>query len=238
MRPDRGLVLLVVFGLAVAVDLGSLALGFTPGHVLAKPLLMPSLAAYAYTRGGPRPLVAALLFGWVGDVLLLSDTEPAFLTGMGCFAAGHVCYLVVFSRLQQTGRQPGTRAARARAARIPVACGVAYGSALVVAVAGLWPGLPADLRLPVACYSALLTAMAWAAARLGLVAGVGGALFLVSDMLIATGVAEWPQPPRPDLWIMLTYLAAQYLLVQGVLRNPGARSPATPAYGEVPTSTA
>ncbi len=87
-RPERCRLLLVAFGLAAAVDLGSLAVGFTPGHVVAKPLLMPLLAAYAHLRGAPRPLVAALLFGWGGDVLLLSGAEPAFLAGMGSFAVG------------------------------------------------------------------------------------------------------------------------------------------------------
>jgi uncharacterized membrane protein YhhN len=48
---------------------------------------MPVLAAYAAVRGDPRLLTAALLLGWAGDVLLLSDAQPAFLAGMGCFAA-------------------------------------------------------------------------------------------------------------------------------------------------------
>lgn len=226
MKPDRGSALrsalLVAFGVAAAVDLGSLAAGSSEGHVVAKPLLMPLLAAYAYTRGAPRPLLAALLFGWGGDVLLLSDAEPAFLAGMASFAAGHVCYLVLFGRSEERGR---------------LAYGIGYAVALAVAVASLWPGLPADLRLPVAGYSALLTTMAWAATRLGLLAGLGGALFVVSDMLIATGVAEWPQPPRPDLWIMLTYLAAQYLLLRGILGTLGARPTPTPAHGEVSTTT-
>ncbi|MCC9706202.1 lysoplasmalogenase [Streptomyces sp. MNU76] len=222
MRRGRESVLLIAFGVVVGVDLGSLAAGFDVGHLVAKSLLMPLLAVYAYTRGAPRPLIVALLFGWGGDVLLLSDAEPAFLAGMASFAAGHVCYLVLFAGLGKPGR-------RAYGA----AFGVAYGLALVVAVASLWPVLPAELRLPVAGYSALLTTMAWAATRLGLVAGLGGALFVVSDMLIATGVAEWPQPPRPDLWIMLTYLAAQYLLTRGVLGTPGARPEGTPAEGEV-----
>lgn len=72
-----------------------------------------------------------------------------------------------------------------------------------------------------------------AATRSGPVAGVGGALFLLSDTLIATGVADWPQPPRPDLWIMLTYIAAQLLLVLGgTSRRKGFRHrPCAPAFG-------
>ncbi|MEI5523178.1 lysoplasmalogenase [Streptomyces brasiliscabiei] len=252
MKPDRGSALrpalrsafLVAFGVAAAVDLGSLAVGFDTGHIVAKPLLMPLLAAHAYTRGAPRPLLAALLFGWGGDVLLLSDAEPAFLAGMGSFAVGHVCYLVLFARAGRSVRPGGAGGAggAGRPGRLApgVACALVYALALVAAVTSLWPGLPAELRLPVAGYSALLTAMAWSATRLGLVAGLGGALFMVSDLLIATGVAEWPQPPRPDLWIMLTYLAAQYLLVRGVLGTPAAgpgRGAGTPlTSGSVPAA--
>ncbi|MFI1508422.1 lysoplasmalogenase [Streptomyces sp. NPDC020597] len=202
--------LCALFVLAAAVDLLSLAVGFEPGHTVAKPLLMPLLAGWAARCGAPRLLVAALLCGWGGDTLLLFDADAAFLAGMASFAAGHVCYLVLF-----------IRAGRSRAgALLLVPC---YAVALITTVLLLLPGLPAELRLPVAVYSTLLTAMACtAAARLGPVAGAGGALFLLSDTLIATGVADWPQPPRPDLWIMLTYLAAQVLLVRGSL---GERRP-------------
>ncbi|MEU4272723.1 lysoplasmalogenase [Streptomyces sp. NPDC026092] len=202
--------LLAAFALAVAVDLVSLLAGAELGHRIAKPLLMPLLAAYAATRGAPRLLIVALLFGWGGDVFLLFDADWAFLVGMGSFAAGHVCYLALFGR---------------RSTSVPL--GIAYTVALLGTVALLWPDLPADLRIPVAGYSLLLTAMAYRASSLGLTAGAGGALFLLSDTLIATGVAEWPQLPAPDFWIMATYVAAQYLLTTGVL---------TQAYGERSTA--
>ncbi|MGW1926159.1 lysoplasmalogenase [Streptomyces massasporeus] len=199
----RGLshALLAAFGLATAVDLISLLAGAEPGHQIAKPLLMPLLAAYAVTRGAPRPLTAALLLGWGGDVFLLSDADWAFLVGMGSFAAGHVCYLVLFGRR-----------------RTSPALGALYAAALAGTVLLLWPDLPAELRIPVAGYSLLLTAMAYRSSALGLLAGLGGALFLLSDTLIATGVAEWPRLPASDFWVMLTYIAAQYLLTAGALR--------------------
>ncbi|MDQ0580148.1 lysoplasmalogenase [Streptomyces rishiriensis] len=208
----RSRVLLGLFALFAVIDLLSLAVDADAGHVVAKPLLMPLLAAWAALRGAPRLLVAALLCGWGGDTLLLFDADAAFLAGMASFAAGHVCYLVLFARV---GR-PHARGA------LLAPC---YAIALIATVALLWPDLPADLRLPVAVYSTLLTAMAFSATtRLGPVAGAGGALFLLSDTLIATGVADWAQPPRPDLWIMLTYIAAQVLLVLGATsrRQPTA----------------
>ncbi|WP_449489355.1 lysoplasmalogenase [Streptomyces lavendulae] len=195
-----GRALLVAFGVAAAVDLGALLAGWHLGHVIAKPLLMPLLVAHVVTRGAPRLLIAALLFGWGGDLALLFDAEPAFLVGMGSFAAGHVCYLVLFGR-----------------GRTGPALGGAYALALLGTVALLWGDLPAGLRVPVAGYSLLLTAMAYRSSALGRTAGIGGALFLLSDTLIATGVAEWPQLPRPDFWIMATYLAAQYLLAAGAI---------------------
>ncbi|MEV7536054.1 lysoplasmalogenase [Streptomyces hydrogenans] len=193
--------LLGAFVLAAAVDLGSLLAGADTGHLVAKPLLMPLLAAYAATRGAPRLLIAALLFGWGGDVFLLFDADWAFLVGMGSFALGHVCYLTLFGRR-----------------RTSPALGALYAVALVGTVVALWSDLPADLRIPVAGYSLLLTAMAYRASALGVLAGTGGALFLLSDTLIATGIADWPQLPAPDFWVMLTYIAAQYLLTAGALQ--------------------
>ncbi|MBZ9595174.1 MULTISPECIES: lysoplasmalogenase [Streptomyces] len=197
-RARLGRIALAAFAVAAAADLVSLLADWHLGHVIAKPLLMPLLVGYVITRGAPRLLVAALLFGWGGDLALLFDAEAAFLVGMGSFALGHVCYLVLF------GKRPAN----------PL-LGGAYTLALLGTVALLWADLPADLRIPVAGYSLLLTAMAFRSSALGLRAGIGGALFLLSDTLIATGVAEWPQLPRPDFWIMATYLAAQYLLATG-----------------------
>ncbi|MEV7978110.1 lysoplasmalogenase [Streptomyces sp. NPDC086519] len=220
MRASRAL--LAAFALAVVLDLACLAVGFRTGHAAAKVLLMPLLAASAARAGAPRLLVAALLCGWGGDVLLLSDADPAFMAGMASFAAGHVCYLVLF-------RRQGPPHARARLLAL------VYAAALVTLVALLWPDLPAGLRVPVAGYSTLLTAMAYTAVtRLGPAAGLGGALFMLSDTLIATGVADWPQLPRPDFWIMLTYAAAQFLLVRGTL---DARPAPATAYREVRSTT-
>ncbi|MGY0487362.1 lysoplasmalogenase [Streptomyces sp. WG-D5] len=199
-----------------AADLLALLAGADTAHVVLKPLLMPALVAHVVACRGPRLLCAALLLGWCGDVLLLFDQDAAFLAGMGAFAVGHVCYLVLF-------RRQGT--ARARGALL----GAAYAVALVATVVALWPDLPADMRGPVAAYSVLLTCMAFASSRLGAVAGAGGALFLLSDSLIAMGVADWPALPRPDFWVMATYVAAQYLIARGVL---GERAAPTSAYRE------
>ncbi|WP_413810267.1 lysoplasmalogenase [Streptomyces sp. OE57] len=198
-------VLRALFALLTAVHLGALLVDGTAAVHLTKPALMPVLAVWALTRGGPWPLPAALLCGCGGDVLLQVGGETAFLAGMGCFAAGHLCYLALFARAGRRRTRPW------------VAAG--YGAAWLGTVALLWPGLAAHLRLPVAGYSLLLTVMALAALGAGVRTGLGGALFMLSDTLIAAGLADWPRPPVPQFWIMATYTAAQWLLAAGTARG-------------------
>ncbi|MEU0835070.1 lysoplasmalogenase [Streptomyces sp. NPDC005969] len=212
--------LLIAFLVASAVDLFGLLADAGIAHLVAKPLLMPLLAGYAAARRGPRLLIAALLFGWGGDTFLLADADAAFLIGMGSFAAGHVCYLRLFGR-----------------ARSSALLGVGYAVVLAGFLVLLWGGLPADLRIPMAAYSLLLTAMAYRSSTFGRYAAVGGALFLLSDALIATGIADLPQLPAPDFWIMLTYIAAQFLLTVGALAPGAKRAGVAPgAYRERSTS--
>nr|WP_245796120.1 lysoplasmalogenase [Actinacidiphila alni] len=182
-------------------------------QLATKPLLMPALAAWAAARGAPRALLAALMCGCAGDVLLEIGGTVPFLLGMAGFAAGHICYLRLFAARRLHGHAPGPQHA-------------VYAVVWAVMVALLWPGLDAGLRVPVAAYSLLLTAMAAAAYGLGPVTALGGALFLLSDTLIATGLADWPELPGHDFWIMATYLAAQSLLAAGAPRAVAA----DPAY--------
>ncbi|GAA2930823.1 hypothetical protein GCM10020221_28290 [Streptomyces thioluteus] len=213
---------------AAGVHLGALLTGATPVARATKPALMPLLAEYVLVRGGPPLLAVALLLGCAGDVLLQAGGETAFLLGMGAFAAGHLCYLGLFARhgarhgARPTGRTgptaaPGApgRSARPGAPGVPA---VGYAAAWAGTTALLWPGLPERLRPPVALYGLLLTAMAYGALRTGRRGAAGGALFLLSDTLIASGLAGWPQARTPQFWIMLTYLGAQALLADAVVR--------------------
>ncbi|MCG0289217.1 lysoplasmalogenase [Streptomyces sp. PSAA01] len=213
-----------LFALLTAVHLGALLMDATTVVHLTKPALMPVLAVWALVRGGPWPLPAALVCGCGGDVLLQIGGDTAFLAGMGCFAAGHLCYLALFTR---TGR--GALLTGAQWPRTAPWVAAGYGVAWLGTVALLWSGLEPDLRLPVAGYSLLLTVMALAALGAGPWTGLGGALFMLSDTLIAAGLADWPRPPVPQFWIMATYIAAQWLLMAGATREAAPRPGPEPA---------
>jgi uncharacterized membrane protein YhhN len=74
------------------------------------------------------------------------------------------------------------------------------------------------LRVPVAGYSLLLVAMAILASGRNRTAAAGGALFVVSDALIACELAGIEAVPGQDAAIMPTYVTGQFLLAAGWLR--------------------
>lgn len=200
---------LVVFVAVALTNLTAVALEVGWLEAVSKAMLMPSLALWVITRRGPWLIVLALLFSTVGDVLL--GYEGLFIAGMGAFAAAHVCYVVFFVG---RGALPNLRR------RWPVvAAYVVVWTGLIIV---LWPGL-GDLQLPVAAYSLLLTATGMTSAGHGLRAGLGGALFFASDAMIAMGIADVPRPLMPGLWIMSTYIVAQYLLASGSIGLNGSK---------------
>ncbi|MFI0899969.1 lysoplasmalogenase [Streptomyces sp. NPDC020983] len=220
---ERAARVLALFSALAVLHLTAVIGHYDVLRVVTKPLLMPALAWWVQCRRGPRLLVAALLCGCGGDVLLDVGGTVPFLLGMGSFAAGHLCYLRLFTRL---GSFRGPRTA------VRVRC-AAYGAVWAALVVALWPGLDAGMRVPVALYSVLLTAMAAGAYGAGPFARAGGLLFLLSDSLIATDLADWPLLPGHGTWVMATYLLGQALLAFGaVLTVPGIvlrRTSAAPA---------
>jgi uncharacterized membrane protein YhhN len=88
----------------------------------------------------------------------------------------------------------------------------------------LWGQLGA-LRGPVLVYSLALTAMAATAAGVSRRVAAGGALFLISDLLIGLGAAA-VHAPAHDVLVMATYSAALVLIATGwASRTAGLVSP-------------
>ena len=162
----------------------------------SKVSLMPLLLAWARSQGAPPLVQAAVLASAAGDILLETELQTA---GIAAFAAAHACYIAVYLS------KPGERSWRAAAA---------YSALWAAMIALLSGGLGAQ-RVPVAAYALLLTATAvvsrWHSPR----AGVGGALFLVSDALIAMRLAGRDFPFRGAL-CMSTYAAGQYFLMSSL----------------------
>ena len=183
-----------------------------PLERILKGLLMPALLVCVLVQGDARRyrwLVLGLVFATVGDIAIDVTLEAGLLGFLGM----QICYIVGFLRLG---------AAWAPTARWAA---LGYGLVWITVNLALGPAL-GDLRLPVLVYSAALCTMAALGAGVNARIGVGAALFLISDTLIACGEADLDLVGRSAL-VMPTYLAAQYLIATGWLRrvSPGVRLP-------------
>jgi uncharacterized membrane protein YhhN len=158
-----------------------------------------------------RLTLVALGFSWLGDTAPdLADGDVAFLVMVGFFLCAQVTHTLAFwpYRSDSVLRRPLALAP--------------YLLALVALVVACAPGA-GSLLVPVVVYGACLVAMAVTATGVDRLAAVGGAVFLVSDALIALDAfAPWYALPAHDFWVMFTYVVGQVLLVLGVLRRERA----------------
>ncbi len=207
----------VAFVAVLAVHLVLLAADLAPWDSVTKCLLAPVLVAWVVAERGPRLLVAALVLCLGGDLLL--EVDGLFVAGMASFAAAHVCLVTLF-----------VRAGAVRERRPNPLLLVTYLLAGVALVAWAWGGLAADLRPVVPVYAVLLLATAVTSSCVDVLAGVGGALFLVSDGLIALGEAGRVDPGSATVSgaVMALYGAAIALLTAGALRVSADRSASSP----------
>ncbi|OCI32340.1 lysoplasmalogenase [Oerskovia enterophila] len=197
--------------------------------------VMPLLALVVWTAtGAPRGTAAApaagprgrsrlvrwtlvaLGFSWLGDSAPdLSSGDASFLTMVGFFLLAQVAYVAAFwpSRGSSVLRRPVLL--------------VPYALALVALVVLCAPHAGA-LLVPVMVYGLCLALMAVLSTGVNRVAGIGGAIFLVSDALIALGAFvpgfEVPGPLSSGFLVMVTYLAGQALLAVGILRRDAAEA--------------
>lgn len=223
MSPVLRFALLIAVALAIAAGVDLLPL---PVLFVAKPLATALIIVHAARRGHDEPparrwILAGLVLSLAGDVALLWPKE-GFLPGLIAFLLAHLAYIAAF-------------ASRARLLSRPAPF-LLYAAVAALVLASLWPGVPAGLRVPVLLYVVCLAAMAAQAAAVWLAtrgtpaargawsAAIGGALFVLSDALLATNKFAGPMP-LASLWVLGSYWAAQWCIA-GSLREPaGPTSP-------------
>lgn len=223
MLPRRPLprALLALFAALATAHLVAQLLGLDAWTRPTQVFLMPALllvVAGATGRPHSRLVVlamVALAFSWLGD------TAPAFATGdtafllmVGFFLVAQVVYTAAF--------WPYRAESVLWRRRWLVAPYAGFVGVLV------WVCAPhaGGLLVPVLLYGLVLGLMALLATGLGRWVAVGAALFLVSDALIALRAFTpgWDDLPLGGFWVMSTYIAAQTLIVLGLVARPRART--------------
>lgn len=189
-------------------------------------LLMPLLAAALWcATPAPRPrlvqlAVVGLLCSWAGDTVPGFVPEAAaFVVMMALFLGAQLVYVAAFA-------PDRGRSVLYRRRGVVIGYAAVYAAVLVAAAVGLLPhgGPGVAVLAGMAVYGAVLVTMACLATGVDRLAGIGGALFLVSDGLIGTAQAlpdtMGVLPPGVHgFLVMLTYLAAQTLISAGVRRR-------------------
>lgn len=232
MRPTfRPLPAFTPFIVVTVVHLIAIAAGGDQLVAATKPLLMPALLI-ALLLGLParRSILLvwgglALVFSWLGDVLLQSPGDIGFLIGMGAFGLAHLAYIALNLGPLRTRRAPW------------------WG----IAVAALWwislvtllaPNL-GGLLVPVAVYGLVLGTAAAAALGTSRLIATGAGVFLVSDTLL--GLDRFLPGfsfGAVDLLIMFTYCLGQGLIIAGVVTVARRRAGFANAGQLVPAASA
>lgn len=178
---------------------------------LLAPLLIVTIALS--TRGGKDHLLRWTLLGlglcFLGDFLpALVSQERKFQVIVLAYLLAQLAFCVAFWPLRDNSVLSG----RPWLVPLYVAACVALVATCLRSAGGMWPLL--------VLYGFLLATMAVLASGLGVVGTLGGALFFLSDGLLALGEFRPDFTiPLPAMWIMATYSAALGLLTAGVLRT-------------------
>lgn len=191
-----------------------------PLNQFTKPLLIPILIYYVYRSkiGAVTARILlmslALMLSWIGDIALMFQGKTIFfLIGIGFFLLAQVTYIVVLFR--STYRHPNFDALKV----LPFVIYAVGLFKLLLPVTG-------DFMIPVFIYGIVIAVMAaMARLRQGFTSPIsyrlalyGSLLFVLSDSILAIN-KFYATLPFAGALIMMTYIGAQYLLAEGLLKH-------------------
>ena len=212
---------LVLFFIIMAVDIFAIATDNNDLRWFTKPLIIPMLIGYLVSSltvikfREYKWVIAALVFSWGGDVLLMLEFKDSnfFIYGLVSFLVAHVCYIYFFQVVK--------RKEKIKTSWLFVLPVLVYYAGLITF---LFPYLK-DLKIPVIVYGAVISTMLGFALHMLAMKNknaamsmlVGAILFIISDSVLA--INKFYKPfEGAGIVIMLTYAFAQLLIVIGVIK--------------------
>lgn len=207
---------LVVFILAMVLQLLAQVYDWSTLSMVSKPVLMPALIAYFFFSVSQKDKVAfyvvlALIFSWLGDVFLMFQDIYAiyFILGLVSFLLAHIIYIVIFRRTNESFKPRAFTFATGFLL-------IVYGILLLLL---LWPGL-GSMKVPVIIYTLVILGMAMTAlfrkAEGSSLVLLGAILFVASDSLLALN--KFTEPfAGASFWTMSTYILAQFFITMGMI---------------------
>jgi len=205
----------IFFLLVSILDVAGIFLENSLLQTICKPLIVPALILWYFTKADKvnKWYVTALIFSFVGDVLLLDKTN-LFIFGIAAFLITQVIYIFIFSK--------GLSKTHWRKKITSIIPFLLFYSVLIAVLA---PNLN-DLLIPVMVYGIAISIFGTVALlnyladknSLNMTLLQGAILFIVSDSMIALNKFHEEQAFYP-VTIMLTYIMAQYLIATYMIQS-------------------
>ena len=212
----------LIFFLLAITHLYAIESEFIWLEVSTKPLLVVALMYWFYISTSlkgrfAKKIFAALIWSWMGDVLLMMVQLNAnfFLFGLGAFLIAQLAYASAFF---EDARTKGDRPIWL----IPFA--IAFFATNCFLLFGYLAPHLGVLKIPVLLYAIVISVMAIMAwSRYGASKGrsywaiaLGAWLFVISDSVLA--INKFSDPiPNAGLIIVLSYILAQYGITMGAV---------------------
>ncbi|WKV12070.1 lysoplasmalogenase [Marivirga harenae] len=194
-------------------------------HQICKPLLMIALLIYFWDKSDSRKdekwvsfVTLALAFSWIGDIMLLFAFKHFmfFFAGISAFLVAHIAYIIAYRRATFQDKLNFSWSF------FPVIV-VAY---LALMAYLILPYIDSVIQVPITLYAiilALMIVVAWFRKNqttddsFQLVV-LGAALFTISDSVLAINRFSHTIP-YAGVAVMSTYIIAQWLIVNGLLKH-------------------
>jgi uncharacterized membrane protein YhhN len=222
MKNNTSLLLHLLFAVIVIIELIGRLVDNIQMEYFVKPLIMIWMAVFfmlnAKKTAFTIPVLLAFFFSWVGDNLLMMSgkNELFFFAGVGGFFCAQVTYIYTFIKFSEKGGKGYLQKNPWLSLFF-----LAYVAGMLVL---LFPGLEGMMKPIITIYAISLILMSMMAlnrsGRVGAMSFklvfVGSLLFLLSDSMIAFDKFH-SDIPLAGFLIMLTYVAAQYLIMRGLI---------------------
>ncbi len=212
---------LILFSIILIADLLAVQLKHTIAEHIFKPLIVIWLLAYfilqlrSVASHLKKWIILALIFSWLGDVLLLlqDDNSIFFLLGLSAFLVAHIFYIFFFHfmRLKENVKS-----------RWWLMLIVVIYYVLLISLLSPYLG---DMKLPVRIYAVVISFMFMLALHMlfiknkeaGLWLMTGALLFVLSDSVLAIN-KFYQSFEAAGVVVMTTYGLAQLFITEGAIR--------------------
>ena len=219
---DKNIVWLYLFLVATLADLAFLLEGNAEMRFYSKPLILLGLILYFYRITRPiastvltKAILSALVFSWIGDILLM--WSHLFVFGLGAFLVAHVCYIIGFRIAQKSpNRLEHVNFVKSFLYNLPIYLAAAFVYYLINPNLG-------TMKIPVIAYIIVIVSMVATARERFKKCNpasfwqvfIGAILFFISDGAIAIS-RFFHDFAESGILIMGTYAIAQLLIVMGI----------------------